>query len=64
MAYGDIKTLYTTKLDSGYIEVRAQEYKTVCVFTYWGYLDNGHLIGYSKNLNTIKKRINKYLKGK
>lgn len=57
-------TRKTIQLDNGCrIDVCSQEYKTMSVFTYWGYTSTGHLVGYSKDYKSIVKRIEKKLKG-
>ena len=46
-------------VNGGYVNVVSQEFKTMSSITYWGYLQNGHLVGYSKDLKTIQKRLQK-----
>jgi len=57
---GGLRTTRTYKVSNGYMEVKAQEYRTVTWFSYWGYTDTGHLVGYSRCPKKIEKRIEKY----
>lgn len=41
----------------GRIEVRATEHRDQSVFYYYGYLHSGKSVGYSKSLETIKRRL-------
>lgn len=53
----NMRNLRTIPIKGGFIEVKALEYRTMSVFVYYGFLTNGHCVGYSKSLDSIKKRV-------
>ena len=59
-----LRTIRTERVEHGTIETRVTEYKTVSIFSYWAFIKNGHIIGYSAKLDVILKRLNKYAKTK